>query len=78
MKKRIDALIDEELLQRAKQAALSRRITLNRFLEKALYSYFPAIDIEIEARGKNMVKKTAGIMKVPPEVLKAIMEEECA
>ncbi len=78
MKKRIDAFIDEELLQRAKQAALLRRITLSRFLEKALYSYLPAIHMEIEARGKNMVKKTAGIMKVPPEVQKAIMEEDGA
>ncbi|MFH1438816.1 MAG: hypothetical protein ABIJ56_24110 [Pseudomonadota bacterium] len=75
MKKSIDALIDEELLKRAKREAFSRRIALSRLMEKALTAYLNAIDTKVEARGRGLVAKTAGIMKVPPEVLKAIMEE---
>ena len=76
MKKKIGTIINEELVFKAKQVALSKNCSLSQLFEDALKMYFLAMESEKRERQKNIAKRTQGVMKVSPPILKAIMGEE--
>ena len=71
MKKKIGTVLDEELFQKAKQVALIQKKSLSKLFEDALRSYLSNFQ-----KKREIVEATKGNMKVSPETLKAIMEEE--
>jgi len=71
MRKKIGTVLDEELLLKAKQVALMQKRSFSQLLEDALKSYLSNFD-----RKKGVVNATRGSMNLPPEKLKAILEEE--
>ncbi len=74
MKKKIGTIVEEDLIFKAKEVALAQKIPLNLLIEEALKTYFQ--DIEKPKRKKMIVESTKGIMKIPREKLKRVMEEE--
>lgn len=76
MKKKIGTMLDEGLIFRAKQVALSERQALNQLLENALKMYLDSIEKKKNAGRNDVSEMTRGAMNISPEALKAIMEEE--
>ena len=76
MKKKIGTMLDEGLIFRAKQVALSERQALNQLLENALKMYLDSIEKKKNSGRNDVSEMTRGVMNISPEVLKAIMEEE--
>ena len=76
MKKKIGTMLDEDLIFRAKQLALSQRQALNQLLENALKMYLDSIEKKKNAGRNDVSEMTRGAMNISPEALKAIMEEE--
>ena len=76
MKRKIGTIIDEDLMLKAKQIALSQKQSFSQLLEEALRTYLLKIEQEQKKGQKNIVQKTHGAMRVSPSVLNAIMEEE--
>lgn len=76
MKKKIGTILDEGLIFRAKQVALSERQALNQLLENALKMYLDSIEKKKNAGRNDVSEMTRGAMNISPEALKAIMEEE--
>lgn len=76
MKKKVGTIIDEELMFKAKQIALSQRQSLSQLLEDALRIYLLTVEKRKTKKGKEISERTRGAMKVSPSVLKVIMEEE--
>ena len=76
MKKKIGTILDESLIFKAKQIALSQNQSLSQVFENALKMYLLTIEINKEKRKGNITKSTHGIMQVQKSVLKTIMEEE--
>ena len=76
MKKKIGTMLDEGLIFRAKQVALSERQPLNQLLENALEMYLDSIEKKKNAGRNDVSEMTRGAMNISPEALKAIMEEE--
>ena len=76
MKKKIGTMLDEGLIFRAKQVALSERQALNHLLENALKMYLDSIEKKKNAGRNDVSKMTRGAMNISPKTLKAIMEEE--
>jgi ElaB/YqjD/DUF883 family membrane-anchored ribosome-binding protein len=74
MKKKIGTVLDEELLWEAKKVAVQEKRSLSHLLEEALMAYLKRLGKGKE--GKGVVQKTRGIMKLAPEYMKEIMEEE--
>lgn len=76
MKKKLGTVIEEELIFKAKQKALSRNMPLSQVLEDALKMYLLTVDKKA-AKGKwSISQETKGAMKVSKKELKAVMEEE--
>ena len=76
MKKKIGTMLDEDLIFRAKQVALSERQALNQILENALKMYLDSIEKKKNAGHNDVSEMTRGVMNISPATLKAIMEEE--
>lgn len=76
MKKKIGTVIDEELIFKAKQRALTGNMPLSRVLEVALKSYLVTADNKTAKGKKNIVQETKGSMKTSRASLKAVMEEQ--
>ena len=76
MKKKIGTMLDEDLIFRAKQVALSQRQALSQLLENALRMYLESIEKKSKADRKEVSDTTRGAMSISPVALKAIMEEE--
>jgi len=76
MKKKIGTILDEDLIYRAKQVALSEKQALNQLLENALKMYLDLLEKKKNTGRKNISEETRGVMNISPDVLKAIMEEE--
>lgn len=76
MKKKIGTILDEEILYRAKRAALRQRKSLSQILEEALKTYMVFLERKPGERTKAVVRETSGAMKIPHKALKAVMEEE--
>ena len=71
MKKKIGTVLDEELFLKAKQVALIQKKSLSQLFEDALRSYLSNFQ-----KKREIVEATKGNMKVSPETLKAVIEEE--
>jgi hypothetical protein len=71
MKKKVGTILDEDIFFTAKQMALRQKKTLSKFLEDAITSY-------LASHGKkgSIAEQTQGILKISPEALKEIMEDE--
>ena len=76
MKKKIGTVLDEGLIFRAKQVALSERQALSQLLENALRMYLESVEKKKNAGRNDVSEMTRGAMNISPEDLKAIMEEE--
>jgi len=76
MKKKIGTILDEDLIYRAKQVALSEQQALNQLLENALKMYLDLLEKKKNIGRNNISEETRGVMNISPDVLKAIMEEE--
>ncbi|MBW2301810.1 MAG: hypothetical protein JRF46_16235 [Deltaproteobacteria bacterium] len=76
MKKKIGTMLDEDLIFRAKQVAISQRQALSQLLENALRMYLESIEKKNKADRKEVSDTTRGAMNISPVALKAIMEEE--
>ncbi len=76
MKKKIGTMLDEDLIFRAKQVAISQRQALSQLLENALRMYLESIEKKPDAARKEVSETTRGAMSISPVALKAIMEEE--
>ncbi len=74
MKRKLGTIVDEELIFMAKEVALAQKRPLNLLIEEALKTYFKKI--EEPKRRKMVAESTKGIMKIPQETLKKIMEED--
>ncbi len=74
MKKKIGTMLDEDLIFRAKQLALSQRQALNQLLENALKMYLDSIEKKKNAGRNDVCEMTRGAMNISPAALKAIME----
>jgi hypothetical protein len=74
LKKKIGTIVEEDLIFKAKEMALAQKIPLNLLIEEALKAYFQ--NIEKPKERKRIAQSTKGIMKIPKETLKRIMEEE--
>jgi hypothetical protein len=74
LKKKIGTIVEEDLIFKAKEVALAQKIPLNLLIEEALKTYFQ--NIEKPKRKKMIVESTKGIMKIPKETLKRVMEED--
>ena len=74
MKRKIGTIIDEGLILRAKQAALSQEITLSALLEDALREYFQRREVGHER--EKISDATRGILKIEKSILEKIMEED--
>ena len=74
MKKRIGAVLDENLIKLTRQIAVTQNLTLNQVFEEALRKYFKLL--KEDDRQTNIAIQTKGAMKASPELLKAVMAEE--
>ena len=75
MKKKIGTLLDEELIFKAKQAALSERQPLSHFLENAIKMYLRSLEKKKHILQADACAATRGAMKTPIKTLKAILKE---
>ena len=75
MKKKIGTMLDENLIFRAKKAALSERQAFSQLLENALKMYLDSKEKKKNEGHKDVSEKTRGAMNISPIVLKEIMEE---
>ena len=75
MKKKIGTMLDEDLIFRAKEAALAQRQALSQVLENALKMYLDSFEKRKNAGGRQVCEKTRGSMQISPISLKTIMEE---
>ena len=71
MKKKVGTVLDEKLFLEAKQVALIQNKSLSKLFEDALKNYLSNFQ-----KKRGTVDATKGSMKILPEDLKAIMEEE--
>ena len=76
MKKKIGTILDEELVFKAKQIALSQKQPLSKLLEDALNMYLLILERKKLKGGRHISQSTRGSMKISKEALKPIMEEE--
>jgi hypothetical protein len=76
MKKKIGTMLDEELIFKAKQAALSERQALSHFLTDALKMYLQSLEKKKDVVQNEICATTRGAMKLSITTLVAILEEE--
>ena len=68
-------MLDEDLIFRAKQVALSERQALNQLLENAIKMYLDSIEKKKNGGHRDVAEMTRGSMNISQGALKAIMEE---
>ena len=76
MKKKIGTLLDEELIFKAKQAALSEHQALSHLLTNALKMYLQSLEKKKDMVQKDVCATSRGAMKLSIKTLKAILKEE--
>lgn len=76
MKRKVGTVLEEDLLWKAKRAAVREKKTLSLLLEEALQEHLTRLEVRGAARGKSLVEETRGAMKVRKELLKAVLAEE--
>jgi Holliday junction resolvasome RuvABC ATP-dependent DNA helicase subunit len=74
LKRKIGTIMEETLIYQAKQMALSRNKSLNAVLEEALTHFFQSEAEKVQE--EHIARSSQGIMRLPKNLLKKIMEEE--
>ena len=74
MKKKIGAVLDENLIKLMRQIAVTQNLTINQIFEEALKRYIELLK-EDDKKTSDIAIQTKGVMKTSPELLKAVMEE---
>jgi hypothetical protein len=74
MKRKVSTVMEESLFRRAKLEAARQGRTLAAILEEALRRYFE--QSPTGPPGYKSVDETWGVMSLPAEVVRQIMEEE--
>jgi hypothetical protein len=74
MKKKIGTLMEEGLIYKAKKVALSQNKPLNAVLEEALTHFFQSEAEKVQE--EHIARSSQGVMRLPKNILKKIMEEE--
>lgn len=75
-KRKVGTVLDEELLWRAKQAAVREKKTLSLLLEEALEAHLSRLEGSGAERRKGLVQETRGVFKVDKKLLEAVLAEE--
>jgi len=70
VKKKVGTVLDDALLQQAKLLADRDNIRLSQVIEEALRHHLQ------RKQGTGRVARSRGILRAPPGVVRAIMEEE--
>jgi len=70
MKKKVGTVLDEELLRQAKVVAARDDVRLAQVIEDALRQYLQ------RKQTPAQVARSRGVLRAPPELVHAIMEEE--
>lgn len=73
MRKKIGTVLDEELLWKAKKAALEHKESFSSILEEALKLY---LQYDKGKKKGRTAQRTRGIMKISSKTLQSIMQEE--
>lgn len=76
MKRKVGTVLEEELLWRAKRAAVREKKTLSLLLEEALEAHLARLEEPGAERRRSLVQETRGVFKVDRKLLKAVMAEE--
>lgn len=76
MKIKVGTVMDEDLVFRVKEAALTERKTLSQMLEDALKAYLSGMEKKGKVKRESLAQDTSGIMKISRKDLKAVMEEK--
>lgn len=76
MKKKIGTMLDENLIYKAKQVAVSQKQPLSQLLEDALRMYLLQADKKTRSGRKDVSHSTHGAMRISSSILSTIMEEE--
>lgn len=76
MKKKVGTILDETLLYKARQAALIRKESFSKLIEDALEIYLLTLEKKRTKSRRNISRETQGVMKINPDILKAVMEDE--
>ncbi len=71
MKKKIGTILDEDILFAAKHMALLQKKTLSEFFEDAIRTY-----LGMQKKNLNISDETKGVMRISPDALKKVMEDE--
>jgi len=74
MQKKFGTILDEELLNLAKQKAQQQKTTLNHILEEALAEYL--LRRQTTKQKLSTVEATFGAMKLPLKKLRQIAQED--
>ena len=75
MKKKVSTVMEESLFQRAKIEAARQRRPLAIILEDALTAYLSSPTAK-PLQGGSSVEASWGVIDLPPDVFREIMEEE--
>jgi len=76
MKRKVGTVLEEELLWRAKQAAVREKKTLSLLLEEALEAHLARLEGPGADRCRSLVQETRGVFTVNRKLLEAVMAEE--
>ena len=76
MKRKVGTVLEDELLWKAKRAAVREKKTLSLLFEEALREHLARLEGRVAARGKSLVQETRGILKVSKKLLDAVLAEE--
>lgn len=76
MKIKVGTVMDEDLVFKVKEAALTERKTLSQMLEDALKAYLSGLEKKEKVKKKSLAQDTSGIMKISKKDLNAVMEEK--
>ncbi len=74
MKEKIGTILDENLVKLARQIALAQNLTISQLIEEALMKYLRGL--KEENTRTNIAYQTKGAMRVPPDLLKSVMDED--
>lgn len=75
IKKKIGTILDENLVIKAKQVALSHHQSLSQLFEEALRMYLLTVELG-GGKKKNISQNTRGVMPISRSDLESIMQEE--
>ena len=76
MKKKVGTMLDEDLIFKAKNVALSQKQPFSKLLEDALKLYLLTLEGKNKSKKEDITESTQGAMSISKVLLDTIMEEE--